>query len=81
MNPNFLPSGHFLNQRYSIQSSIGQGGFGITYLAYDQKLDQEVCIKELFVTGKSTRGADLTVYSQSIGDFAGSATLQPGDKS
>lgn len=70
MNSNFLPSGHFLSQRYSIQSSIGQGGFGITYIAYDQKLDQEVCIKELFVTGNSTRGANLTVNSQSISDFS-----------
>jgi formylglycine-generating enzyme required for sulfatase activity len=69
-NPNFLPSGHLLHQRYSIQSSIGQGGFGITYLAYDEKLDQEVCIKELFVSGNSTRGANLTVYSQSTGDFS-----------
>jgi formylglycine-generating enzyme required for sulfatase activity/serine/threonine protein kinase len=69
-NPNFLPSGHLLHQRYSIQSGIGQGGFGITYLAYDQKLDQEVCIKELFVSGNSTRGANLTVHSQSTGDFS-----------
>jgi serine/threonine protein kinase len=69
-NPNFLPSGHLLHQRYSIQSGIGQGGFGITYLAYDQKLDQEVCIKELFVSGNSTRGTNLTVHSQSTGDFS-----------
>jgi formylglycine-generating enzyme required for sulfatase activity len=69
-NPNFLPSGHLLHQRYSIQSSIGQGGFGITYLAYDEKLDQEVCIKELFVSGNSTRGANLTVHSQSTGNFS-----------
>jgi formylglycine-generating enzyme required for sulfatase activity len=75
-NPNFLPSGHLLHQRYSIQSSIGQGGFGITYLAYDQKLDQEVCIKELFVSGNSTRGANLTVYSQSTGDFSFSDFVQ-----
>ena len=70
MNPNFLPPGHLLHQRYSIQSTIGQGGFGITYLAYDQKLDQEACIKELFVSGNSTRGSNFTVQSQSTGGFS-----------
>jgi formylglycine-generating enzyme required for sulfatase activity/predicted Ser/Thr protein kinase len=70
MNPNHLPSGHLLHQRYSIQKCLGQGGFGITYLAYDQKLEQEVCIKELFVSGNSTRGANLTVHSQTTGEFS-----------
>jgi len=76
MNPNFLPSGHLLHQRYSIQQSLGQGGFGITYLAYDSKLDQEVCIKELFVSGNSTRGTNLTVHSQTTGGFSFSDFVQ-----
>lgn len=33
---------------YIIESIIGQGGFGITYLAYDRNLDLYVAIKELF---------------------------------
>jgi serine/threonine protein kinase len=70
LDTHILPFGHLLHQRYTIQSTIGQGGFGITYLAYDQKLDQEVCIKELFVSGNSTRGSNLTVHSQSTGDFS-----------
>jgi uncharacterized protein (TIGR02145 family) len=70
MNTNFLPSGHLLHQRYSIQQSLGQGGFGMTYLAYDTMLDQEVCIKELFIAGNSTRGTNLTVLSQSIQGFS-----------
>ncbi len=70
MNPNHLPPGYHLHQRYSIQKCLGQGGFGITYLAYDQKLEQEVCIKELFVSGNSTRGANLTVHSQTTGEFS-----------
>jgi serine/threonine protein kinase/FKBP-type peptidyl-prolyl cis-trans isomerase len=68
-NPNFLTPGYLLVHRYSIQATIGQGGFGITYLAYDQKLGQEVCIKELFVSGNCTRGINFTVQSQSIGGF------------
>ena len=68
-NPNLLPSGHLLLHRYSIQHSIAQGGFGITYLAIDQKLEQEVCIKELFILGNSTRGANMTVLSQGHSTF------------
>jgi uncharacterized protein (TIGR02145 family) len=70
MNPNFLPSGYLLHQRYSIQQSLGQGGFGITYLAYDTMLDQEVCVKELFIAGNSTRGAEMTVNSQTFQGFS-----------
>jgi uncharacterized protein (TIGR02145 family) len=65
-----LPAGYLLSGRYSIQRSLGQGGFGITYLAYDTKLEVEVCVKELFVSGNSTRGTDLGVVSQQVGDFS-----------
>jgi serine/threonine protein kinase len=70
MSPHQLAPGHQLYNRYSIQKVLGQGGFGITYLAYDQKLEQEVCIKELFVSGNSTRGANMTVQSQGNSDFS-----------
>jgi serine/threonine protein kinase len=52
------------------------GGFGITYLAYDQKLEQEVCVKELFISGNSTRGTNMTVHSQTVGDFSFSDFVQ-----
>jgi serine/threonine protein kinase len=70
MSPHQLAPGHQLYNRYSIQKVLGQGGFGITYLAFDQKLEQEVCIKELFVSGNSTRGANMTVQSQGNADFS-----------
>jgi serine/threonine protein kinase len=70
MSPHQLAPGHQLYNRYSIQKVLGQGGFGITYLAYDQKLEQEVCIKELFVSGNSTRGANMTVQSQGNSAFS-----------
>ena len=70
MNPHLLSSGHLLCNRYAIQQTLGQGGFGITYLAFDQKLEQEVCIKELFISGNSTRGANMTVQSQGSSSFS-----------
>ena len=33
---------------YRIVKSIGQGGFGITYLAEQTSLGSKVCIKEFF---------------------------------
>lgn len=40
-----LPPGYKLHW-YVIQSVLGQGGFGITYLAHDTNLDKAVAIKE-----------------------------------
>ena len=37
-----------LHDKYQIKKVLGQGGFGITYLAYDQTLQQNVAIKEYF---------------------------------
>ena len=34
--------------KYKIESVLGQGGFGITYLATQVLLDRKVCIKEFF---------------------------------
>jgi serine/threonine protein kinase len=70
MNSNTLPSKHILNQRYTIKKAIGQGGFGITYLAFDSLLDQEVCIKELYISGYSSRKEDLTIATTSVQGFS-----------
>ena len=34
--------------KYKIEKVLGQGGFGITYLATQELLDRKVCIKEFF---------------------------------
>ncbi len=44
---NALTPGTLLRQ-YKIKNVLGQGGFGITYLAHDQDLDREVAIKECY---------------------------------
>jgi uncharacterized protein (TIGR02145 family) len=68
-----LPAGYLLSGRYSIQWSLGQGGFGITYLAYDTKLEVEVCVKELFVKGSTVRldGERLASQDLEVGVFDG----------
>jgi len=43
-----LKAGEILNNRYRIIKKLGQGGFGITYIAYDNYNNREVVIKEFF---------------------------------
>ena len=43
------------NDRYEIGCALGQGGFGITYIAYDRNLDIPVAIKEYFPMSVVTR--------------------------
>ena len=40
-----LEVGYRLNGRYRVCRSLGQGGFGITYLAEDELLGQKIVIK------------------------------------
>ena len=44
-NIHALPNGYRLHW-YEIDGILGQGGFGITYLAHDINLNQRVAIKE-----------------------------------
>ena len=49
-----LNEGTVLNDRYVIERVLGNGGFGITYLGHDEKLDMQVAVKEYFPYGLST---------------------------
>jgi hypothetical protein len=60
-----LPAGHRL-QEFVIGSTIGEGGFGVVYLARDTKLGRVVAIKE-FLPGafaSRTRGLAVSVRSE-----------------
>jgi serine/threonine protein kinase len=50
-----LPPGFTLKNRFVVGRALGQGGFGITYLAYDSSLSFRVALKEYFPRGLSTR--------------------------
>lgn len=57
-----LAVGSTLNANtYVIQSVLGRGAFGITYLAIDQHLDRQVAIKEYLPMGFAKRDQDSTV--------------------
>ena len=47
---------------YVIEEILGQGGFGITYLARDVNLDQHVAIKEYLPTELAVREGDHSVH-------------------
>ena len=43
-----LPEGTLLDERYLVQEVLGEGGFGITYAAVNQRIRLKVAVKELF---------------------------------
>lgn len=66
-NPQQLPPRTILEGKYVIGRALGQGGFGITYLGCDLKLNKKLAIKEYFPVQISTRAQDhLTVSPISI---------------
>ena len=58
---NSLPPGYKLLW-YEINKILGQGGFGITYLAHDMNLDRDVAIKEYLPVEIAVRDGDFTVH-------------------
>lgn len=64
-----LQSGTLLQGgKYKIERVLGQGGFGITYLATQVMLDRKVCIKEFFFKDYCNRTAAGRVISSTDGN-------------
>ena len=56
--PLALRTGAILNGRYIIGRVLGQGGFGVTYIAQDYQTKQRVAIKEYLPTDMAGRGGN-----------------------
>src|SRR5450755_2992406 len=67
--PDALPVGHRLHW-YVLERVLGQGGFGITYLAHDPNLDRRVAIKEYLPTEIARRRSDASArpLTESLAD-------------
>jgi serine/threonine protein kinase len=67
-----LPTGTELVGDFRIERVLGQGGFGITYLATETALARQVTIKEYFPSDFAARDDDLGAVprsSESAGDY------------
>jgi serine/threonine-protein kinase len=50
-----LSPGHLLNNRYTIERLLGQGGFGAVYKAHDANLDKPCAVKENLDTSQEAQ--------------------------
>lgn len=65
-DPSLLVPGTVLINRYVVGRTIGKGGFGVTYLAYDALIGKRIAIKEYFPYGSAQRvtgSAEMSVTS------------------
>lgn len=58
--PDALPA-HYRLHWYELERVLGQGGFGITYLAHDHNLDLQVAIKEYLPINVAQRRSDASL--------------------
>ena len=71
--PNYshqLPMGTVLQGRYTVGKVLGQGGFGITYIGWDNFLDVPVAIKEFYPSSFVNRDCSVTLNVTCNGEQA-----------
>ncbi len=66
--PTALRAGSILNGQYIVGRVLGQGGFGITYLAFDYQLKIKVAVKEYMPDGMATRLPETALVSVYTGE-------------
>jgi serine/threonine protein kinase len=67
-----LPPGTILQDKYLLGRALGQGGFGITYLAWDLTLNLKLAIKEYLPLDMASRASGQTEISVYKKEHAGS---------
>ena len=69
--PSALPHGSILAGQYVTGRVLGQGGFGVTYLAFDKTLAVKVAIKEYFpeaMAGRTAGSPQVTAFTGERGE-------------
>ncbi len=69
-SPHHLPPGTVLMDRYLVGRVLGEGGFGITYIGCDLRLEMKVAVKEYYPVDRATRNASV---STEVTSFMGAA--------
>ena len=64
----YLSPGTLLHNQYQIARMLGHGGFGITYLAWDNNLETKLAIKEYMPRDFATRNSTNAEVSTFAGD-------------
>lgn len=59
-----LQTGYMLSE-YRIEKLLGEGGFGLTYLAFDTNLEKKVAIKEYMPSEHAIRETDSKIVAKS----------------
>lgn len=71
--PHQLAPGTILEERYLVGSAIGQGGFGITYIGRDLRLNMRIAIKEYYPNGYANRNvqasSNITISNKNQVEF------------
>lgn len=69
-NKSMLQAGTVLHGTYKIGKTLGQGSFGITYLAEHIHLGKKVAIKEFFMKELNSRSEDGSIVGMSDGSLS-----------
>lgn len=74
-DPLVLPMGTRLNDKIVIGRCIGKGGFGVTYVGYDLRMEKIIAVKEYYPNGIVYRSSGTEI---AIADIKSAETFEKG---